>query len=52
MKNAKKVEVGGIPPSSVSRVKKKIVGTPKKKNDAEKYAKWNEILKKIEKKIK
>ena len=28
----------------------KIVGTPKKKNDAEKYAKWNEILKKIEKK--
>ena len=28
----------------------KIVGAPKKKNDAEKYAKWNEILKKIEKK--
>jgi len=28
----------------------KIVGTPKKKNDAEKYAKWKEVLKKIEKK--
>ena len=30
----------------------KIVGTPKKKNDAEKFAKWKEILEKIEKKNK
>jgi len=29
-----------------------IVGARKKKNDAEKFAKWKEILKKIEKKNK
>jgi len=30
----------------------KLVGTRRKKNDAEKFAKWKEILKKIEKKNK
>ena len=36
--------------SAISADIDKIVGTPKKKNDAEKYAKWKEVLKKIEKK--
>ena len=38
--------------SAISADIDKIVGTPKKKNDAGKLVKWKEILKKIEKTIK
>ena len=62
MKNTKRVEAGDISRSFLCQVEKKIaeistdirelVGARKKKNDAEKFAKWKEILEKIEKKNK